>query len=93
MARSAAGAREKFKVFKFFQRVIVSGKGSCSVGIRNSTRSRERETKRRICEAWGQWEKGRIFLKFSGGPFPEGNHDVVLEKREIGRVWAGRPNM
>ena len=57
MARSAAGAREKFKVFKFFQRVIVSGKGSCSVGIRNSTRSRERETKRRICEAWGQCEK------------------------------------
>ena len=37
--------------------------------------------------------KRRIFLKFSGGPFPEGNHDVVLEKREIGRVWAGRPNM
>ena len=42
--------------------------------------------------AWGSGKRRerRLVLKFSGGPFPEGNHDVVLEKREIGRVWAGR---
>ena len=37
--------------------------------------------------------KRRLVLKFSGGPFPDGNHDMVVEKRAIGRVWAGRSNM
>ena len=56
-------------------------------------RERERERRKGEYVRPGGSVKRRIFLKFSGGPFPEGNHDVLLEKREIGRVWAGRSNM